>query len=181
MKADEMSRPPGVKQVRVKHLTNGSSINLATGSGPGPSPAIFRFLVPASKVFRWRGLLWTGISEATHSMDTFVGAVALTNGLRVAVLDEQDDVVEDFATGAAPEKRTIKTNADWSGLTSNLQLLPHGAGTHFIVKMGLDEFFADGVVDLAAGRSVAILVRDNLSTLGITRITATATGRMLDA
>ncbi len=138
----------------------------------GSSTAVqFFYAPPPGKIALISRLIWD-VVDGSMQVGRFGGLGALSNGLKVELLDHNDNVILDFLAGM-----TIKTNYEWSHLAGSDALIQLAAGDDEMhVRWSI--FKTGAHLYLPPNRKIAMTVQDALA--GLTHFESVVQGILVD-
>jgi hypothetical protein len=151
-----------------KYFRNGASKELAVAASPG-SPAHFDVEVPTGELDQVTVRRVCGyIIDGATTPAKFGGLTALTNGLRVVVVDADGNDVLDFLDG-----ETIKSNADIGILTGvDAPIIPAAGDDAIPIRWTLSNGVGEPGLELEPGQKLRVTVQDDISDLTFFRLFA---------
>lgn len=143
------------------YLKNAGSAEMAVN---GTTPKVFEYVVPAGKNV-WIQRLNIFGTNTNIDPDNFFGISALSNGLKIEVVDSSDVLIKDFTDGL-PIKSLIDLSAlagsDAGSSIDRLGSADSGATVRWTISKAGEPLF------IREGYKFRVTVRDNIS--GITKL-----------
>jgi hypothetical protein len=140
-------------------LANGSTVDMNVDAS---GTIAYKYTVPSGKTLEAQRINF-GLVDGAMTYGKFGGLTALTNGIKVEVLDNAGGTIIDFFNG-----QTVKSNEDFAALAGVDAIAEPAAGDDFMpIRWTIAK--AGAAMRLQENEVIQLVLQDNLSNLSYFR------------